>query len=440
MAVDYDNDLPPIEIDIDLYNRTGFPTAPIKQYDENARWIIVTLWDNGTEYIIPSGTIAQFAMTKPSGKGILNPCIIENNKIYYQITLQSTTESGNIDAEFRLGRSATDKIAYSTPKFKLNVEKSALQNDTILSTSEVNILNQLILDADSAIKNANIAAASVNTATTNAINATNSANTASTNASNAANNANSKATLANDAANLANSKATLANDAALFANNEANKAKSINTDISNAESIRVESETTRNENETIRQGFYSAYKVLEEYDDNKSYIVGNHVRKYGSTYQCISPTTANSGCSPIANSDNSWWICVAAKGTDGAGGDMFKNTYDTNNNGIVDNAEKINGYTVDSNVPTNAKFTDTITTINGKTGAISKNDITALGIPAQDTVYTHPSSHPASMITGLPTSLPANGGNSDTVDGFHVTLTTAIPSSLSTNVICLVYE
>ncbi len=33
---------------------------------------------------------------------------------------------------------------------------------------------------------------------------------------------------------------------------------------------------------------------------------------------------------------------------------------------------------------------DTITTINGKTGAISKADITALGIPAQDTVYTHP--------------------------------------------------
>jgi len=51
----------------------------------------------------------------------------------------------------------------------------------------------------------------------------------------------------------------------------------------------------------------------------------------------------------------------------------------------------------------NAKFTDTntITTINGKTGAISKADIVALGIPAQDTVYTHPSTHPASMITGL---------------------------------------
>jgi hypothetical protein len=57
------------------------------------------------------------------------------------------------------------------------------------------------------------------------------------------------------------------------------------------------------------------------------------------------------------------------------------------------NANTVNGHTVNADVPSNAKFTDT--------------------------VYTHPSTHPASMITGLPTSLPANGGNADTVDGFH---------------------
>lgn len=45
---------------------------------------------------------------------------------------------------------------------------------------------------------------------------------------------------------------------------------------------------------------------------------------------------------------------------------------------------------VKTDVPSGAKFTDTITTINGKTGAITKADIVALGIPAQDTVYTHP--------------------------------------------------
>ena len=55
---------------------------------------------------------------------------------------------------------------------------------------------------------------------------------------------------------------------------------------------------------------------------------------------------------------------------------------------------KVDDSRVLTDVPANAKFTDT--------------------------VYTHPSTHPASMITGLPTSLPANGGNSDTVGGFTV--------------------
>ena len=39
-------------------------------------------------------------------------------------------------------------------------------------------------------------------------------------------------------------------------------------------------------------------------------------------------------------------------------------------------------------IPTDPKYTDTITTINGKTGAITKDDVVALGIPSQDTKYS----------------------------------------------------
>lgn len=57
---------------------------------------------------------------------------------------------------------------------------------------------------------------------------------------------------------------------------------------------------------------------------------------------------------------------------------------------------------------------------------LSSNDYTTaektklFGISTGANNYTHPSTHPASMITGLPTSLPANGGNADTVGGFTV--------------------
>jgi len=43
-------------------------------------------------------------------------------------------------------------------------------------------------------------------------------------------------------------------------------------------------------------------------------------------------------------------------------GDMLKSIYDTNQNGIVDNAEKVNGLTVETAVPINAVFTDTVYT------------------------------------------------------------------------------
>lgn len=41
------------------------------------------------------------------------------------------------------------------------------------------------------------------------------------------------------------------------------------------------------------------------------------------------------------------------------GGDMLKSVYDTNGNGIVDNAEKVGGHTVAKDVPEDAVFTDT---------------------------------------------------------------------------------
>ena len=58
---------------------------------------------------------------------------------------------------------------------------------------------------------------------------------------------------------------------------------------------------------------------------------------------------------------NGTHTAIINDGIDGNGtGDMLKSEYDKNNDGIIDNAEKVNGHTVESNVPENAKFTDTL--------------------------------------------------------------------------------
>lgn len=59
-----------------------------------------------------------------------------------------------------------------------------------------------------------------------------------------------------------------------------------------------------------------------------------------------------------------------------ANGDMLKSTYDANNNGIIDNAEKVNGHEVWKDVPADAKFTDTVyddTYVKGRVKANSNN-------------------------------------------------------------------
>lgn len=68
-------------------------------------------------------------------------------------------------------------------------------------------------------------------------------------------------------------------------------------------------------------------------------------------------------------------------------GKMTTSVYDSNNSGVVDNAEKVNGKTVAENVPSGAKFTDTvyddtevrglITGVNGKVGDITQLDTEA---------------------------------------------------------------
>lgn len=69
------------------------------------------------------------------------------------------------------------------------------------------------------------------------------------------------------------------------------------------------------------------------------------------------------------------------------GAKMTTSVYDSNGSGVVDNAEKVNGKTVAENVPSGAKFTDTvyddtevrglIAGVNGKVGDITQLDTEA---------------------------------------------------------------
>lgn len=104
-------------------------------------------------------------------------------------------------------------------------------------------------------------------------------------------------------------------------------------------------------------------------------------------------------------------LALAIKGGGGGGGgdgDMKKSVYDTDNNGIVDNAEKVNNHTVDKDVPSDAKFTDTVyddTAISNRVSGIEEV------IPKDAT-----SSNPLATESDIPTVVANPSGSASAGD------------------------
>lgn len=108
-------------------------------------------------------------------------------------------------------------------------------------------------------------------------------------------------------------------------------------------------ENARQEAEAGRAARDAAYAVLEAYDALRAYLPLNKVVYDGSTYQCIAPTTGNLPTNALH------WRLIAQRGADGqCAGDMLKDVYDKNGDGVVDraaDAATVNGHTVQANVP-----------------------------------------------------------------------------------------
>lgn len=146
---------------------------------------------------------------------------------------------------------------------------------------------------------------------------------------------------------------------------------------------------------------YSSAKVEEDFakksdiDINKTYVDGELGKKADKVHSHAEYVTTES---------------VSAFG------DMKKSVYDKTGNGIVDNAEKVNGLTVLTAVPANAKFTDTVygvatTAANGlcpkRTGTTTKflRDDGTWAVPPNTTYGTATTSANGLMTAAMVTKL-----------------------------------
>lgn len=139
-------------------------------------------------------------------------------------------------------------------------------------------------------------------------------------------------------------------------------------------------EGTRNAAELVRVANENARLVFENYNATKDYVIGNKVAYSGSSYRALK---ASKGVTP--GTDSTTWLLFAKKGENGDISNLTA-THIANALGFTP-IEYTEGDNVTIDEDGEISATDTITTINGQTGAISKADIVALGIPGQDTVY-----------------------------------------------------
>lgn len=126
-----------------------------------------------------------------------------------------------------------------------------------------------------------------------------------------------------------------------------------------SENERIQSENTRIANEEVRQtnetNRIAQYNLIQSKLNNGDF---NGEDGYSPTVTTSKVDRTTTITITDKNGDHTATILDGEDGS--ASGDMLKSVYDTNNNGIVDNAEKVNNHTVQTDVPANAVFTDTV--------------------------------------------------------------------------------
>lgn len=303
----------------------GFKRLKMKQYDKNLREFRISLIEDGSVSDIPSNYVVKFQATKPDGTIILDDCTVENDIVVYRPREQLSNIAGTVKCELGFyvpdpeGDANEDGLIQSVT-FEILVEKSAMDRNAVVSSNEFNTLTIMINTITGLIESVTTALSQVEN-----IIATEASRVTAENGR-----------VSSEGTRVSNENTRVGNENTRVSS-ESTRVSSENTRVSSEstrvikENERLSAETTRLSNENTRQTFYNAYKGIVTYNPATAYIVGNKVTSQGGTYQNI---VACTGIVPTYNTDNANWKCIAAKGSDGAGGDMFKSVYDPSNKAL----------------------------------------------------------------------------------------------------------
>lgn len=209
------------------------PIIHVSQYDKGQTWLI-DVTENGIPFTIPLGTSATVQGTKPDNTGFQYSGTADGTQVEFTLQEQMTVLAGEYDCELVLVN-GNDQVA--TINFTLQVEPAALDNETIISETELPLIEQAVqlgavIDtyAQQIHADAQTAASAVTATAASEANAAASATAAASSASTATQAADdalaSQTAAATSASNAATSETNAAASATAAATSETNAAAS----------------------------------------------------------------------------------------------------------------------------------------------------------------------------------------------------------------------
>lgn len=128
-------------INLNLISGQVLPRVNASQYDSNTRTLNMYLYDGELAFNVPSGVSGYIQGTKPDRTGFQYAATVTtgSNVVTFDITEQMTAVAGEVVCELVLVE-GSDRIA--TVNFILFVEPAALSDDTIISETELPLIEE----------------------------------------------------------------------------------------------------------------------------------------------------------------------------------------------------------------------------------------------------------------------------------------------------------
>lgn len=126
--------------DLDMIPNGVAPVIHASQYDKGQTWIF-NIFADGTPFSVPTGSSVTIQGTKPDHTGFQYACTFSGSQVTATEQQQMTVLPGDVPAEIRITKN--NEILASI-NFKIRVEPAALADDTVISETDLPLIEEAV--------------------------------------------------------------------------------------------------------------------------------------------------------------------------------------------------------------------------------------------------------------------------------------------------------